>query len=187
MTESRNYLQKYAMHFGTYMGIYWTLKFILVPLGFTIPFLMSLYSGLTLAVPFMGYYYVKIYRDKVCGGTITFAHSCFFTLFMYMFASLLVAVAHYLYFQFIDHGLILEEYSKAINQFLVQTPGMETEKLALKNILESLYNLTPIDITMQLLSFDVFSGSLLAIPTALFVMKQNKNQSMQDKDASNRL
>nr|DAZ07298.1 MAG TPA: hypothetical protein [Caudoviricetes sp.] len=32
MTESRSNLQKYAMHFGTYMGVYWILKFILFPL-----------------------------------------------------------------------------------------------------------------------------------------------------------
>lgn len=96
MTENRNYLQKYAMHFGTYMGAYWILKFILFPLGFTIPFLSLLFMGLTIGVPFIGYHYVKMYRNKICGGAISFAHACLFTLFMYMFASLLVAVAHYI-------------------------------------------------------------------------------------------
>ena len=43
MTENRSYLQKYAMHFGTYMGIYWILKFILFPLGLHIPFLSILF------------------------------------------------------------------------------------------------------------------------------------------------
>ena len=46
MTESRSNLQKYAMHFGTYMGVYWILKFILFPLGLSIPFLLFLFSGL---------------------------------------------------------------------------------------------------------------------------------------------
>ena len=107
MTENRSYLQKYAMHFGTYMGIYWILKFILFPLGFHIPFLSLLFVILTLAVPFIGYHYVKMYRDKICGGSIQFSHAVLFTIFMYMFASLLVAVAHYAYFQFIDHGFII--------------------------------------------------------------------------------
>ena len=83
------------MHFGTYMGIYWILKFILFPLGFHIPFLSLLFVILTLAVPFIGYHYVKMYRDKICGGSIQFSHAVLFTIFMYMFASLLVAVAHY--------------------------------------------------------------------------------------------
>ena len=94
------------MHFGTYMGIYWILKFILFPLGFHIPFLSLLFVILTLAVPFIGYHYVKMYRDKICGGSIQFSHAVLFTIFMYMFASLLVAVVHYIYFQFIDHGFI---------------------------------------------------------------------------------
>ena len=63
------------MHFGTYMGIYWILKFILFPLGFHIPFLSLLFVILTLAVPFIGYHYVKMYRDKICGGSIQFSHA----------------------------------------------------------------------------------------------------------------
>ena len=110
MTENRSYLQKYAMHFGTYMGIYWILKFILFPLGFHIPFLSLLFVILTLSVPFIGYHYAKMYRDKICGGSIQFSHAMLFTIFMYMFASLLVAVAHYAYFQFIDHGFIINSY-----------------------------------------------------------------------------
>ena len=82
------------MHFGTYMGIYWILKFILFPLGFHIPFLSLLFVILTLSVPFIGYHYAKMYRDKICGGSIQFSHAMLFTIFMYMFASLLVAVAH---------------------------------------------------------------------------------------------
>ena len=118
MTENRSYLQKYAMHFGTYMGAYWILKFILLPLMFAIPFFQLLYVILTLAVPIIGYYYVKIYRDKVCGGAIQFSHAVLFTIFMYMFASLLVAVAHYIYFQFIDHGFIfLEPSDRAKSRF----------------------------------------------------------------------
>ena len=80
------------MHFGTYMGIYWILKFILFPLGFHIPFLSLLFVILTLSVPFIGYHYAKMYRDKICGGSIQFSHAMLFTIFMYMFASLLVAV-----------------------------------------------------------------------------------------------
>lgn len=175
MTENRNYLQKYAMHFGTYMGVYWILKFILFPLGFTIPFLSFLYVGLTLGVPFIGYHYAKMYRNKICGGAISFGHACLFTLFMYMFASLLVAVAHYVYFQFIDHGFIMNKYAELMEQVTTTLPGMETEKELLKNAMDSVQTLSPIDITMQLLSSDVFFGSILAIPTALFIMKRRRN------------
>ena len=74
MAENKGYMQ-YAMLFGTYLGGYWILKFILFPLGLTIPFLSFLFVGLTLCVPFMGYYYVRMYRNTVCSGSISFLHA----------------------------------------------------------------------------------------------------------------
>ena len=142
MTENRNYLQKYAMHFGTYMGMYWILKFILFPLGFTIPFLLFLFMCLTLAVPFLGYHYAKMYRNKICGGTIGFAHACLFTLFMYMFASLLVAVAHYIYFQFIDHGFIINSYIQLWDELMTNTPALIENKEVIKETIDTARSLT---------------------------------------------
>jgi len=107
MTENRGYMQRYAMLFGTYMGGFWILKFILFPVGLSVPFLLFLFMGLTLCVPFMGYYYARMYRNQVCGGGISFLHAWIFTVFMYMFAALLAAVAHYIYFRFIDHGYVI--------------------------------------------------------------------------------
>ena len=45
MAENKGYMQ-YAMLFGTYLGGYWILKFILFPLGLTIPFLSFLFVGI---------------------------------------------------------------------------------------------------------------------------------------------
>ena len=120
------------MHFGTYMGIYWILKFILFPLGFHIPFLSLLFVILTLAVPFIGYHYVKMYRDKICGGSIQFSHAVLFTIFMYMFASLLVAVVHYIYFQFIDHGFIVNSYIQLWDELMTNTPALAENKDIIK-------------------------------------------------------
>ncbi len=38
MAENRGYMQRYAMLFGTYMGGFWILKFILFPVGLSVPF-----------------------------------------------------------------------------------------------------------------------------------------------------
>ncbi len=173
MTENRSYLQKYAMHFGTYMGAYWILKFILLPLMFAIPFFQLLYVILTLSVPIIGYYYAKTYRDKVCGGVIQFSHAVLFTIFMYMFASLLVAVAHYIYFQFIDHGFI---FNALADQAIERSPALQENKELMKDMFDAdkINSLSAIDITMQILSLDVFFGSILAIPTGLMVMKKAK-------------
>lgn len=179
MTENRNNLQKYAMHFGTFMGIYWILKFILFPLGFTIPFLSFLFLALTLAVPFLGFHYVKMYRNKICGGAISFSQAMIFTVFMYMFASLLVAVAHYIYFKYIDHGFIIDLLTKQWNALFASIVGMEEYKTAMMDAIENAQSLTAVDITLQCLSTNVLWGVIFSIPTALAVMKKGNPESQQ--------
>jgi len=174
MTENRSFLQKYAMRFGSFMGIYWILKFILFPLGFSIPFLQLLFLLFTAGVPFLGYYYVRSYREKICGGSIGFVHAWLFTLFMYMFAALLTSVAHYIYFQFIDHGYIVNTYMGLLKNFkAMKIPGIGNSISQLEDALNVASTLRPIEITMQLISQNVLYGSVLAIPTALIVKKKN--------------
>ncbi len=176
-------MQRYAMLFGTYMGGYWILKFILFPLGMTVPFLSLLFIGLTLGVPFMGYYYTRMYRNQVCGGVISFPHAWVFTVFMYMFAALLTAVAHYIYFRFIDHGFIINSIESQID-LLAQSriPGTEDYIKMYRDTLEEARTYTPIDITIQMVSFNVFFGSLMAIPTALFVMRRKKPEPVREEE-----
>ena len=171
-------MQRYAMLFGTYMGGFWILKFILFPLGLTNQFISFLYMGLTVCVPFMGYRFARMYRDHVCGGSISFLHAWVFTIFMYIFAALLAAVAHYIYFRFIDQGFVINAYESQVN-LLSQSniPGMERYIDTFQETLDVAKSLTPIDITMQVLSVNVFLGSLLALPTALLVMKRQKDET----------
>lgn len=165
------------MLFGTYMGGFWILKFMLFPVGLSVPFLLFLFMGLTLCVPFMGYYFTRMYRNQVCGGSIGFLHAWVFTVFMYLFAALLTAVAHYVYFRFIDHGYILDVCETAVNTVAQSSlPGIEASVAAYREALETVRLLTPIDLTMQMVSTNVFWGSILALPTALFVMRRRQQE-----------
>lgn len=134
MAENRGYMQRYAMLFGTYMGGFWILKFILFPVGLSVPFLLFLFMGLTLCVPFMGYYYARMYRNQVCGGGISFLHAWVFTVFMYMFA----AVAHYIYFRFIDHGYVINTCETMVDTLAQSNmPGMKEIEFEILDIIEN--------------------------------------------------
>ena len=141
------------------------MKFILFPLGISVPFLFSIFIGLTLCVPFMAYYYVRMYRNMVCGGTISFLHAWIFTVFMYMFAALLTAVAHYIYIRFIDQGFILNSYETMLNSWEITykaVPGIDAYIEQLREGLSQVRSLTPIEITMQMMSMNVFVGAVVA-------------------------
>lgn len=172
MTGNKSSMQQYAMIFGTYMGLFWILKFILVPLGLTSPFLLLLFICLTICVPFMRYYYTKLYRNRVCDGSITFFHAWLFNVFMYVCASLLTSAAHYIYFRFIDHGYLLGTLSQ---QLSMQTTGnilMSLEQM--KAYIDIMRTQTPTDITLNIISSNIYYCTLLSIPTALVAMRRKK-------------
>ena len=182
--ENRSFMNKYAMQYGTYMGIFWVIKFTLFPLGFTVPFLEFFFLLLTLLVPFVGYYFTKMYRDRICGGSITFGHAWVFATFMYMFSALLTAVGHFVYFRFMDNGFIVTSYLDmlhAVDKNQAVTAGLGSSLKQFEETINALGNLRPIEITIQLLSQNVIYGSLLALPTALFV-KKRAAFSMEDSE-----
>ena len=173
-------MHKYAMLFGTYMGGFWIAKFVLFPLGLTMPFLSLLFVGMTLCVPFLGYYYVCIFRKQGCGNRIGFLQAWSFTVMMYAFAALLTSVAHYVYFRFIDDGFVINTLISAYQaqaNMIRQSglPDSQTYIDLFKQATDILESINARDITFQLLSWNIFCGILLAIPTALFAMKRNQS------------
>lgn len=186
MAENRGYIQRCSMLYGAYLGIFWIVGAVFFPLGLTNPFLFLLFIGFVLCGPFVGYRYARTYRNTVCGGGISFSHAWVFTVLMYMFAALLAAAAHYIYFRFIDQGYIINTYSRLIEDFFAKDAArmcMGVYKEQMEMALDQLSILTPIEITMQLFSNNVFWGILLAIPTALFVMRKNPDSSAPGRDA----
>ena len=168
-------LQEYAMRFGTAMGIFWIFKFIFLPLGFKVPFLQILFIILTCSVPFLGYRYARTYREKYCGGELSFIRAYTFLMLMYFFAALLTSAGHFVYFNFIDNGFITDTYLAQLETLKSNVTGeMETSVDQLMETFNVIAGLSPIQLTLQLIFQNIFYGSLLALPTALFVMKRKK-------------
>jgi len=168
-------LQQTAMYFGTLMGLFWIIKFTFLPLGFTIPLLQLLFVLLTFFVPILGYLYARKFRNRYCGGSITFSRAFAFTVLMYLFAALLAAVAHYIYFRYIDNGFLIDSY---IGQLEAMKPTATEElKESIDQFIEGfslISSLSPIQLTFQLISQNFLYGVLLALPTALLVMRRKK-------------
>ena len=168
-------LQQTAMYFGTLMGLFWIIKFTFLPLGFTIPLLQLLFVLLTFFVPILGYLYARKFRNRYCGGSITFSRAFAFTVLMYLFAAMLAAVAHYIYFRYIDNGFLIDSY---IGQLEAMKPTATEElKESIDQFIEGfslISSLSPIQLTFQLISQNFLYGTLLALPTALLVMRRKR-------------
>lgn len=178
MEDKKPTLQESAMRYGTAMGIFWTLKFVLFPMGMENPLLLTLFFFLTLAVPFIGYFLTRKYRNEECGGAITFSRAFMFVIFMYLFATLFVTIAHYIYFRFMDNGYIVSSYESMLSQFdtIATTEEMRASIEQFKEALKMVGDLSPIEISMQLISQNIFYCSLIAIPTAFFVKRKPQTE-----------
>ena len=178
MTNYKPTLQECAMRYGTGMGLLWAFKFMLFPLGLRIPFLQLLFIVLTIGVPFLGIHICQKVTENGIVAEASLFHVRFYSLpLLYMFASLFVAVVHYIYFRYIDGGFVFEAYRSILNQFKETAgPELTTSLNQFEEAIDLLSGLTPLEMTFQLISQNMFYGMLMAIPTALIVMRKKKNE-----------
>ena len=172
MTDQRKNFQEAAMRYGTVMGIFWTLKFVLFPMGMQSPLLLMAFFLLTLIVPVAGFFLVRQYRDRECGGVLSFSRAFLFTSFMYLFAALFATIAHYVYFRYIDGGLIVNTYQDMLTQMeAIATADMKASLDQFQQALDIIAALSPLEISIQLITQNVFYCTLIALPTALLVKR----------------
>ena len=164
------------MRYGTVMGIFWTLKFVLFPMGMQSPLLLMAFFLLTLIVPVAGFFLVRQYRDRECGGVLSFSRAFLFTSFMYLFAALFATIAHYVYFRYIDGGLIVNTYQDMLTQMeTIATADMKASLDQFQQALDIIAALSPLEISIQLITQNVFYCTLIALPTALLVKRNPQN------------
>ena len=176
MTDQRKNFQEAAMRYGTVMGIFWTLKFVLFPMGMQSPLLLMAFFLLTLIVPVAGFFLVRQYRDRECGGVLSFSRAFLFTSFMYLFAALFATIAHYVYFRYIDGGLIVNTYQDMLTQMeAIATADMKASLDQFQQALDIIASLSPLEISIQLITQNVFYCTLIALPTALLVKRTPQN------------
>lgn len=176
LDKKRNF-QEDAMKYGTLMGIFWTLKFFLFPMGMENPLLLMTFFLLTLIVPVAGFFFTRQYRDRECQGFISFPKAFLFTSFMYLFAAMFATIAHYIYFRYMDNGYIVQCYQDMLNQISAGATGeMKASFDQFQQALDIIASLSPLDISLQLITQNVFYCTLIALPTALLVKRNPKTE-----------
>lgn len=191
--EEQSTMMNCAMNMGLIVGAYYIGKFCLFPLSMHSTFAAMLFFGLTMMVPYLVYRLVKLYRDRYAGGNIDFVRAFSFALLVMAFGSLLAAVAHYVYFEFIDKGLVVSTLASNIEQLasvdLSTIEGLDTAEGAeaiaryerfvetMNTTLGQLQAMTSIKMTMGMLSNNVTWAVIVALPVALVASMRKKNNN----------
>ena len=171
------------MNFGAVVGLYYIGKFCFFPLSLHSTMAALLFLGLTLMVPFFIYRLVRRYRDICCDGKIDFSRAFTFSMLTMAFGSLLAAAAHYVYFAFIDGGAMIGALQESLAQLqgvdLSVLEGANADTIAqfnqyvevVQQTVGQLQAMSPIDITMGMLSNNVSWSVILSLPIALIIKK----------------
>ena len=176
MGENKSLLLKGASTYGFAMGIYWVIKYLFLIFSSKIPGLSLIYILLTLAVPFLAYYFTKRYRDDI-GGTISFFHAWRFGTMLYFFAALIVAVEQFLFFQFFaPKDFMYQAANQLIEMLKDSSVGTDVVEAV------SRMNFSPIHIAVQGIFNNIFYGIILSIPVAALLCRNNSTGTIIQKN-----
>lgn len=118
-----------------------------------------------IATPILAYYRLRHFRDSVLGGIISFRRGMAYMAFSFAYAALIMTVASYLYFAFMDNGQFLMAIQEQMMAPEVQTALNEAgvSQTILQQEMDTLAQIRPIDIAISILSNALISGFVLSI------------------------
>lgn len=168
--NSRNDFSREAMQYGTILGFIWIVASAMYLIGLNTPSAMLLFVVILLSTPFLAGRWAIKYRKNECNNRINFIQAFTFLFIMFMCASLLTSLAHYLYFRFIDNGHLVQFINNSIDLALQNSEILSIENIEIlqqtKNILDEV---TPMDWTLSFLSTNLICSAILSPIIALFV------------------
>ena len=172
-------LRAFARYDGMILFVLWIISFGLYVAGLTTPFLSLLAMVVALITPFMSVRMVRRYRDDGLSGTISFRRAWAYVVFMFFYASLLFAIAQFVYFAYLDKGFFLSQISQMFNEpqtaQALQQMGWGP---AMSQALTDLGQMRPIDLALNIMTTNLLIGVILGLPVAV-VSKRNRIEKVQ--------
>lgn len=155
-----------AMSYGFSLGIFWIVKYIFYMFSMRFSYLVVIYWGMSLVVPYLAYLLTKRYREDL-GGVISFSQAWRFGVLIYLFAAMLVSVMHYVFYRFVAPPDFL---SSAVEQTIASLKQMQVDSKVISSI-ESM-NFSPIHMALQGILNNIFYGIILSLPLAALVCRR---------------
>ena len=180
MTTREEYeqLRAFARIDGAIVGGLWIVSFAFFIGEFSYPVLANLALLAGVASIVTATLRLKRFRDNVLDGVITFGRALLYGMLVYFYASLLMAAAQFVYFQFIDQGFLMTQYATIVStpefKSMIKAYGMRPEDTDL--IIDNISALRPIDIALQFFSLNIIMGFCVSLPVAVMLKSKYKRK-----------
>lgn len=170
----------YAAYYGLWAGLCWIGSFALSMIGLQTP----LAGNLGLLLGLLSIYFVvrlmRGFRENI--APLPLRRAWYMAWMIFAAAALLCTAAQYIYFAYIDGGLLMRTYSELMQQPEVMTamqqmlPEENVEEL-MNQAFAAFAATPPSQLALQFLFWNLILATIFAIPTALLAYKgQSKNQ-----------
>lgn len=161
-------LKAYARQDGFFLSLLWIASFVFYVMGISNDMLGMAALMLAVMTPFFVAGRLRKFRDEGRDGVISFRRSYAYTVLVFFYGAVLLAVAQFLYFAYLDNGYLVSAFSKIMTstegKAMLQQYGM-TE--VMNQSLSELASIRPIDFALNILTVNIMLGFILGIPIGL--------------------
>ena len=183
-------LRAFARQDGALLSLLWIGSFACYIQGLTYPSLGMAAILLAIMSPFFAANRLRHFRDYAREGFITFKRgyaytvmSYFYagllgyayTVMSYFYAGLLLAVAIYVYFEYMDNGYLLGVLSSVMaseeGKKVLELYGMKDQ---MQQEMQALYDMRPIDFAVNMLTISIMAGFFLGLPIAALMRREGE-------------
>ena len=176
--EEYKQLKAFAKQDGALLSLLWIGALACYIQGLSSPILGMIAMLLIVASPFYAANRLRKFRDEARQGIISFMRAYGYTVLTYFYGGLLLAVAIFAYFQFMDNGYLMSKLMDILNteqgQQMVKVYGMADE---ISQSMEQLAKMRPIDYALNMLTIIISTGFILGLPTAALMRRELKVKS----------
>lgn len=128
---------------------------------------------LALATPFLVGKRLAAFRTQALHGVISFRRAYAYSLYVFIYASLVFALVQYAYFQFLDNGAFAELITTTMKQVAPVYEQNGVSKEEIKNSMDLITMITPVQWAFMFMMQNLFVGAALSLPIAL-IGKRNR-------------
>lgn len=165
-------LKAYARQDGFFLALLWTVSFACYILGISNQLLGLLAIMLAVITPFFVASRLRRYRDDGREGIISFRRSYVYTVFVFFYGAILLAVVQFVYFSYLDNGYLLGSFSRILSsdegRQLVQQYGMGK---MVDESMAAMASVRPIDYALNMLTVNIVLGFVFALPISLVMQR----------------
>jgi len=171
-------LKAFARVDGALLAVLWVASFACYIAGIANPVYAMMAIVLMVITPFFVGRRLGKFRDEGRDGIISFGRGWAYAIFVFFYAAILLAVAQYVYFAYMDQGYFLMSFSKSMSspetEQLLQQAGLLQ---AMKDSLEMMGQMRPIDYALNVLTVNIALGIVLGLPIAALMQRRLKVES----------